>query len=297
MTGATKHPKPVEATSMRATDPEVTDAAWESVSQFIPRHVDNHPKGGHRPRIDDRTCFEVIHVRLVTGCSWVDAEAFCGWKVSDTTVRDRYNLWVDAGVFKKVAANAVIAYDRIIGLDLSEIAIDGSLHKAPCGGEGTGPSPIDRGKLGHKWSLGTDAVGIPIAWAFDGANRHDIPLLEPTLVSLRNLDLDVGRLHLDKGYDASTVRALLDTFGLADVVIDKRRKPGEPKPKRQVAKDGSHTMGLRWPVERTNSWLSNFGQLRRSTDRRAGHREGQFCLAVLFIIVSKLIDHRDRWCR
>ncbi len=26
-------------------------------------------------------------------------------------------------------------------------------------------------------------------------------------------------------------------------------------------------MGLRWPVERTNSWLSNYGQLRRNTDR------------------------------
>ena len=284
---------------MRAFDPEVIDAAWASVSQFIPRHVDNHPKGGHRPRISDRTCFDVIHVRLVTGCSWVVAEALCGWKVSDTTVRARYNLWVDTGVFKKVAANAVFAYDRIIGLDMTDIAIDGSLHKAPCGGEGTGPSPIDRGKLGHKWSLCTDAVGIPIGWAFDGANRHDLPLLGPTLVSLRdnNLDLDVGALHLDKGYDASTVRATLDTFGLCETVIDKRRKPGDPKAKTTVVKAGSHTMGLRWPVERTNSWLSNFGQLRRSTDRRSGQREGQFCLAVLFIIVPKLIDHRDRWCQ
>ncbi|WP_320408727.1 transposase [Candidatus Microthrix parvicella] len=97
------------------------------MEQFIPRHVDNHPKEGHRPRIDDRTCFDVMHVRLTTGCSWVDAERICGGKVSDTTVRERYSLWVDAGVFKKVAANAVVAYDRIIGLDMSEIAIDGSL--------------------------------------------------------------------------------------------------------------------------------------------------------------------------
>ena len=107
----------------------------------------------------------------------------------------------------------------------------------------------------------------------------------------------MGALHLDKGYDASTVRATLDTFGLCETVIDKRRKPGDPKPKTTVVKAGSHTMGLRWPVERTNSWLSNFGQLRRSTDRRSGQREGQFCLAVLFIIVPKLIDHRDRWCQ
>jgi len=31
-------------------------------------------------------------------------------------------------------------------------------------------------------------------------------------------------------------------------------------------------MGLRWPVERTNSWLSNYGQLRRNTDRKTAHR-------------------------
>ena len=49
---------------MRAFDPEVIDAAWASIEQFIPRHVDNHPKEGHRPRIDDRTCFDVVHVRL-----------------------------------------------------------------------------------------------------------------------------------------------------------------------------------------------------------------------------------------
>jgi hypothetical protein len=53
-------------------------------------------------------------------------------------------------------------------------------------------------------------------------------------------------------------------------------------------------MGMRWAVARTNSWLCNSGQLRRSTDPRSGKREDQLCLAVLFIIVPKLIDHRDR---
>jgi hypothetical protein len=31
------------------------------------------------------------------------------------------------------------------------------------------------------------------------------------------------------------------------------------------------SMGLRWPVERTNSWLSNYGALRRDTDRMTKH--------------------------
>jgi hypothetical protein len=54
-------------------------------------------------------------------------------------------------------------------------------------------------------------------------------------------------------------------------------------------------MGLRWPVERTNSWLSNFGQLRRNTDRKPVHRLAQFALAVAFLLTAKLIDWRNRW--
>lgn len=287
----------MEDTIMRAFDPEVVDAVWATVAHHIPAHVDNHPKGGHRPRIPDRVCFRVIMVRHVTGCSWVDAERLCDNVVSDTTARERYHEWVNADVFDLVAAHAIAALDRVIGLDLEEVAIDGSIHKAPCGGDRTGKSPVDRGKLGHKWSLATDGAGIPIGWALDGANRHDIPLLAPTLEKVRahNLDLDIDRIHLDKGYDADTVRATLAEFGFTNTVIDRKRKPGDPKAVVGApTKDGPHTMGLRWPVERTNSWLSNFGQLRRSTDRTIAGRNAQFCLAVTFLIAAKLIDYRNK---
>ena len=53
--------------------------------------------------------------------------------------------------------------------------------------------------------------------------------------------------------------------------------------------------GMRWPIERTNSWLSNFGQLRRNTDRRTTHRLAQLALAIVFLITAKLIDWRNRW--
>ena len=36
---------------------------------------------------------------------------------------------------------------------MSEVALDGSQHKAPMGGEGTGPNPTDRAKSGWKWSV------------------------------------------------------------------------------------------------------------------------------------------------
>ena len=54
-------------------------------------------------------------------------------------------------------------------------------------------------------------------------------------------------------------------------------------------------LGLRWPIERTNSWLTNFGQLRRNTDRKHHHRLAQIAPAVTILITGKLIDWRNPW--
>ena len=126
------------------------------IEPLIPEPVDNHPLGCHRRRAANRDCFEMMLVREVTGCSWEDAERLCGNKVSDTTARDRRDEWIKAGVFTAIAKEAIAGYDKIIGLDLTDVAVDGSLHKSPAGGEGTGKNPTDRAKLGWKWSILTD---------------------------------------------------------------------------------------------------------------------------------------------
>jgi transposase len=276
---------------MRALDPEVLDVVWAGIKALIPEPVDHHPLGCHRPRSDDRDCFEVVLVRLVTGCSWEDAERLCGNKVSDTTARERRDEWIAAGVFGAIAREAIEGYDKIVGLDLSDTAIDGSLHKSPTGGEGTGKNPTDRAKLGWKWSVFTDRNGIPLGWAVDGANRNDSVLLEPTLKATAEIGVlcEIETLWLDRGYDSDVTRTRLSAFGIDDAVIAKKRKRG--------AQEGTKTqpMGLRWPVERTNSWLSNFGQLRRNTDRKTIHRLAQFALAVALLLIAKLIDWRNRW--
>ncbi|MDP9388265.1 MAG: hypothetical protein M3Q48_10255 [Actinomycetota bacterium] len=63
-------------------------------------------------------------------------------------------------------------------------------------------------------------------------------------------------MHLDRGYDTGVVRGLVARLGIDDLVRSKRRKAGTAQGKKRVP------LGMRWPVERTNSWLSNFGQLR-----------------------------------
>jgi len=234
---------------MRALDPEVKAIVWQAIEPLIPVSIDNHPLGRHRRRKSDRDCFEVMLVRLVTGCSWEDAERLCGNKVSDTTVRKRRDEWIAAGVFDAIAAEALAAFDKIIGLDLSDVSLDGSLHKAPAGGQGTGKNPTDRGKLGWKWSILVDAKGIPFGWVVDGANRNDSVLLAPTLddAAKRGLLMEVGTIWLDRGYDSEATRQRLIEREIADAVIAKKRKRGSPEPKR------NQPMGLRWPVERTNS--------------------------------------------
>lgn len=204
---------------MLALHPRTVDAIWAAVEPLIPVHVPKaHPLGCHRPRIADRVCFEGILRRLVTGCSWDVAARISG--AGETTLRRRRSEWTAAAVFEKLRAEAIAAYDRIIGLDLTEIAIDGSQHKAPFGGEGTGPNPTDRGRIGWKWSILTDRVGIPLAWAIDGANRNGMALLGPTLdaFSATGLAPDVETLHLDKGYDNSVTIALTTDATITDLV-------------------------------------------------------------------------------
>jgi transposase len=276
---------------MRALELEVADVVWDAVKALLPAPVDDHPLGCHRPRVADQLCFRGILIRLVTGASWVDIEAILEFQVSDTTLRARRNEWIDAGVFDALKNEALAAFDRIIGLDLDDVALDGSLHKAPYGGEATGPNPTDRGKLGWKWSVAAERHGIPIGWVIDGANRHDVRMLEPTLeaIDIEGLLVDIGTLHLDRGYDSAAVRDRLRQAGVDQFEIQ-RRGTKVPGVKKQPLR-----LGLRWIVEATNTWWSNYGQLRRNTDRRARHRHAALCLATTILIVGRLIDWRDRW--
>ena len=52
---------------------EVTLTTKLSVAVPASPSVSDHPLGCHRRRVSDKLCFRGILIRLVTGCSWVDA--------------------------------------------------------------------------------------------------------------------------------------------------------------------------------------------------------------------------------
>ena len=177
--------------------------------------------------------------------------------------------------------------------------------------KGPAPTPRTEGRSGGNGRSRPTCSPIPIGWVTDGANRNDSVLLEPTLqaVADRGLLADVETLHLDKGYDSFLTTQRCHGLGLTDVVCAKKARKGAPKgttsrkgaPKTKKPPNGkaktkkTHTLGLRWPVERTNSWFSNFGQLRRNTDRFSKQRLGQVALAVALILTVKLVKWAKRW--
>jgi transposase len=276
---------------MRALDPEVVDAVFHAVEALIPVREVTHPLGCHRKRISDRLCFEGMLIRLVTGCSWEDTERLLRHQVSDTTLRERRDEWIQAGVFDALVEEALAGYDRIIELDLGDVSIDGSQAKARCGGEGTGRNPADRGKTGWKWSIAVEGNGIPVGWSIDAANRHDSKLFEPTLDAIcdRGLHWDIETIHADKGYDYQFIDDLIAGIGVDDANISRKKKRGQPET------PSPYRIDIRWVVERTNSWLEAFGQLRRNTDRAIVHRSAQLALAIVTLITARLIDWRNRY--
>src|SRR5260370_4463266 len=136
-----------------------------------------HPLGCHRRRVSGRVVFEHVVAALVHG-SGDERIATAG--CSDRTIRRRLTAWAALGIGEQVHALALRADDQMIGLELGDVAVDGCLTKAPCGGERAGPSPVDRRKGGLKRSVATQNYGIPLGIASAGANPPDPPLLAPT---------------------------------------------------------------------------------------------------------------------
>jgi hypothetical protein len=131
--------------------------------------------------------------------------------------------------------------------------------------------------------------------AATGANRNDVIGFTPAFehMTARGLTVDIESIHMDRSYDVGWIRDTCRKAGIDDIRCAKRRRHGDPS-----FGDGVSTadpLGMRWAIERTNSWLSNFGQLRRNTDRKTGHRLAQLALAITLIITAKLIDWRNRW--
>jgi Transposase DDE domain len=262
-----------------AVPPYLIEPIFEQFAALLPERNVDHPLGCHRPRIPERVVFEKLVQILVFGCAyWRIADESC----SATTLRRRRDEWISAGVMDTLQGLVLEAYDRIIGLELNDVVVDGCITKAPCGGERAGKSPVDRGKQGIKRSTVVDGEGIPLGAIAAPANRHDSPLLDETLDTLEVLGPlpEQMSVHLDRGYDSETTREKLKVRGLASTISEK----GKPAPL-QDAK--------RWVVERTNSWNNAHKKLVWCTERRGRVVDFWIAFSNVVVVVRRLI--REAW--
>jgi transposase len=259
----------------------VIEPIWDQFAALLPPHVDTHPLGCHRPRIPDRLVFDKLVQVLVFGCAYHRiADATC----SASTLRRRRDAWLAAGIIDQLATIALDAYDLMIGLDLTQLAVDGCITKAPCGGEEAGRSPVERGKQGRQRSTLVDGPGLPLGSVIAPAARHDSPLLEPTLDHLAPYAPfpEPPTVHLDRGYDFPGTPARLAALGLVGEIS--RRGAAAP-----VAATG------RWIVERTHAWLNAFKKLVWGTERRLVVLAFWLTFAAVVVIVRRLV--REGWMR
>lgn len=260
----------------------VTDELWEHVQPLLPPPPQRRFRFPGRKPLDYRKILTGTLFVLKTGIAWDDlpAELGCG---CGKTCRHYLRLWYRAGVWQRLHAVLLAELNGADQIDWERALIDASFVKAPEGGEDTGPNPTDRSKSGSKHHVMTDAQGIPLAATVTAANVNEVTQVIPVLVSMPPVGGKPGpqrqkpeRLQGDRGYDSEPLRQLLRCLGITPVLAAR------------YTERGSKLGVFRWFVERTISWLHQFGRLRRRLDRLTELQDAFLKLACSLICLRFL---------
>ncbi len=139
----------------------ISDALWAVLEPLLPVRVNPHRFGGGRPRVPNRRCADAIFYVLRTGCQW---EALNQTELgAKSTAHDRFQEWVEAGVFLQLWQAGVERFEELQGIDWAWLSMDGAQTKAPLGGKKNRPQshrsrqaggqaqPADRGARRAAW--------------------------------------------------------------------------------------------------------------------------------------------------
>src|SRR5262249_33451982 len=140
---------------------------------------------------DYRKILPGIVFLLKTGINWGDLPAALGWGCGKTC-KKHLKARQEAGIWDKI--HHVLLQERpdAHASDWSRAAADSTKSRALGGGDDTGPNPTDRGKLGTKHNVLTDAQGIPLTVSVTGANAADVTQLLPLVDGIPDLSGEGG---------------------------------------------------------------------------------------------------------
>jgi len=124
ITCKTKRTRTRSPNNKTTTGYRISDDLWAVLQPLLPVHLNPHPLGGGRPRIPDRQCANAIFYVLRTGCQWqaLDETELC----AHSTAHDRYQEWVQAGVFLQLWKAGVSRFDERSCTWLLRVNISGS---------------------------------------------------------------------------------------------------------------------------------------------------------------------------
>lgn len=236
---------------------ELSGTFWERIKSLLPKDQSRYRGRGKarrniggRPAADQRRVMAGILYVLRTGCQWNAAPQLLYG--SGKTLHRYFQRWRRGGVFKRMWAAGLSAYEAVHGLQLQWQAADGAITKAPLGGDATGANPTDRGKSGTKRSLLVAAQGVPIGIKIGGAQCHDIKLLEVTVESKMAEVIAVEQacppqakhLCLDKAYTGA--EEIAEQAGYVAHI------PEKANAKKKKRRKGGRRKARRWVVEVTH---------------------------------------------
>jgi transposase len=251
---------------------------------LVAHHLPPEPPRVGRPWIGHRPVVRVIWFVLATGCRWEDVPVELG--CSGRTAQRWLRTWEEMGCWDRLHADLLRLLRQAGKLDTDLVVIDSVYVRAFGGGQTTGKSPVDRRKLGTKYTLLVSRRGVPLAIRTAGANVSDHRQILPVVVlDFPRVGGKPGRprehpevLYADRGYDSDSTRLVLRWLGI------------EPRIARRNTPHGSGLGRVRWLVERTISWIKGLRRMRVRYDRLSVIRDAFTTLAdcvVCFNILSR----------
>lgn len=156
----------------------ISDELWAVLQPLLPVPVDTHRLSGGRPRVPDRSCADSIFYVLRTGCHWkgLAQTELC----APSTAHDRFQEWMQAGVFLTLWQAGPEPFEELEGIDWSWYANKRTRTKLPWGRRNTSKSPTSRGKSGRKRRRLSSGHEVPVALATEEAKRQGMKRVQPT---------------------------------------------------------------------------------------------------------------------
>jgi transposase len=122
------------------------EAMWERVQDLLPVRKRRKKNPGRKP-LEWRPVLDGIFYVLRTGCQWKAAPPEFG---SGSSLHRYFQRLVESGFFAELWRRGLLEYEQLQGVDWEWQSLDGSMTKAPLGGEKHGAKSDRPRQIGNQ---------------------------------------------------------------------------------------------------------------------------------------------------